>query len=79
MIRELLIKLRTRAKEVVKAVKAKLMAFNHFLKPSSQVRVLVKAVMVKSGPGNAFHIRNMYRETSDHSPIFSLYTFFGDR
>jgi hypothetical protein len=29
--------------------------------------------------GNAMKMGKRYRLTSDHSPIFSLYTFFGDR
>jgi hypothetical protein len=28
---------------------------------------------------HAMHISRRYRLTSDHSPVFSLYTFFADR
>jgi hypothetical protein len=34
---------------------------------------------IASSTGNAMKMGKRYRLTSDHSPIFSLYTFFGDR
>jgi hypothetical protein len=33
---------------------------------------------LSSDIGNAMNMSRKYRRTSDHSPIFSLYTFFGD-
>ena len=78
MIREFFRKLVTRAKEVAKSLKAKFNALAHNLMPAIPVmKFLIPAI--SSETGNAMKAGKRYRLTSDHSPIFSLYTFFGDR
>jgi hypothetical protein len=77
MIGEFFRKLVTRAKEVAKALKAKLTALTHTLVPAVPVMKL-PVPPLSSDIGNAMNMSRKYRRTSDHSPIFSLYTFFGD-
>jgi hypothetical protein len=68
----------TRAKEVATALKAKINALIHKLMPGAPVqKFLVPGI--SSETGNAMKMGKRYRLTSDHSPVFSLYTFFGDR
>jgi hypothetical protein len=68
----------TRAKEVATALNAKCNALIHNLLPKSPARkFLVPGISTETG--NAMKMGKRYRLTSDHSPVFSLYTFFGDR
>ena len=78
MIGEFFIKLLTRAKEVAKALKAK---FTAMTKKLTYIIPVKKFLIPGISPemGNAMKIRKRYRRTNDHSPIFSLYTFFSDR
>ncbi|MCK9592574.1 MAG: hypothetical protein M0Q91_11260 [Methanoregula sp.] len=78
MIGEFFIHLLDRAKKAAKALKAKVIALVH--------KLLLPVPAKKSlGPGiplnivQAMHIGKCYRLTSDHSPVFSLYTFFPDQ
>jgi hypothetical protein len=80
MIPELIAQLRTRAKEAKKAMKAKFMAVRyHIMKPLRSACRPAPVLIVPSGSGNALDVGKRYRRTSGHSPIFSLFTFFGDR
>ena len=78
MIGEFFINLLDRAKKAAKALKAKVMILVHkLLRP-----VTAKKSPVPGIPLNIVHAMQMsrrYRLTSDHSPVFSLYTFFADR
>ena len=78
MIREFFRKLVTRAKEVAKVLKAKFNALTAKLMPTVPVKKFL-VPGISSEMGNAMKMGKRYRLTSDHSPIFSLYTFFGDR
>jgi len=78
MIGEFFRKLVTRAKEVARVLKAKCNALLSKLMPTAPVsKFLVPGI--SSAMGNAMKMGKRYRLTSDHSPVFSLYTFFGDR
>ena len=78
MIREFFRQLVTRAKEVATALKAKCSALVNRLMPVVPVKKFL-VPGISSETGNAMKMGKRYRLTSDHSPIFSLYTFFGDR
>ena len=78
MVGEFFLKLIKRAKEMAKALKAKFIALTHKLMPA----VLVKNFLtpsISSETGNALNVGKRYRLTSGHAPIFSLFTFFGNR
>ena len=78
MVGEFFIKLISRAKEVANALKAKFNALTNKLMPA----VLIKKSLtpsISSETGNAMKMGKRYRLTSGHAPIFSLYTFFGNR
>jgi hypothetical protein len=78
MIQEFFRGLMTRAKEVATALKSKFDALTQNFMPGSPVqKFLVPGI--SSETSNAMKTGKRYRLTSDHSPIFSLYTFFGDR
>ncbi len=78
MIREFFRKLVSRAKEAAKVLKAQFNALARKLMPAVPVMKFPIAG-ISSETGNAMKMGKRYRLTSDHSPIFSLYTFFGDR
>ena len=78
MITEFFRKLVTRAKEVARVLKAKFNALISKLMPMAPVKIFL-VPGISSETGNAMNVGKRYRLTSDHSPIFSLYTFFGDR
>lgn len=78
MIGEFFIHLLDRAKKAAKALKAKVIALVHKL----QLPIIAKNALLPSIPLKIVHamrISRRYRLTSDHSPVFSLYTFFPDR
>jgi hypothetical protein len=78
MIGEFFIHLLDRAKKAAKALKAKVIA----LVSKLQLPIIAKKALLPGIPLNivqAMHISRRYRLTSDHSPIFSLFTFFPDR
>ena len=78
MVGEFFRKLITRAKEVAKALKAKFIALiKKFIPAVPVTKFLIPCI--SSEICIAMKISKRYRRTSDHSPIFSLYTFFGDR
>jgi hypothetical protein len=78
MIKEFFRKLVTRAKEVARVLKAQCNALISKLLPTAPLKIFL-VPGISSAMGNAMKIGKRYRLTSDHSPIFSLYTFFGDR
>ena len=78
MIREFFIKLISRAKEVAKVLKSKFVALTNKLVPAVAVKKFL-IPSISSEMGNAMKMGKRYRLTSDHSPIFSLFTFFLDR
>lgn len=78
MIREFFRELVTRAKEVARVLRAEFDALANRLMPISAVKIFLVPV-VSSETGNAMKMGKRYRLTSDHSPVYSLYTFFGDR
>ena len=78
MIGEFFKHLLDRAKKAAKALKAKVIALVHKL----QLPIIAKKAILRGIPlkiVQAMHISRRYRLTSDHSPVFSLYTFFPDR
>jgi hypothetical protein len=78
MIGEFFTNLLERAKKAAKALKAKVIAVVRTV----LLPVPAKISLVPGTPLNivhAMHISRRYRLTSDHSPVFSLYTFFADR
>ena len=77
MIGEFFRHLLERAKKAAKALKAKVIALVH----TFQLPVIAPITLLPGIPLNimqAMHMSRRYRLTSDHSPIFSLYTFFAD-
>ena len=78
MIREFFRKLVTRAKEVARVLKAQCNALVSKILPTAPVKIFL-VPDISPAMGNAMKMGKRYRLTSDHSPIFSLYTFFGDR
>jgi hypothetical protein len=78
MIGEFFIHLLDRAKKAAKALKAKVIALVHKI----QLPIIAKKALLPGITLNivqAMHVSRRYRMTSDHSPVFSLYTFFPDR
>jgi hypothetical protein len=78
MIREFFLKLVTRAKEVAKALKAQFTGLAQKLLPGIPAQKFPLPVL-SPRTEYALHIGKRYRLTSDHSPVFSLYTFFPDQ
>jgi hypothetical protein len=77
MVGEFFRKLITRAKEVAKALKAKFIAWTKKFIPTVPVtKFLIPCI--SSEICIAMKMSKRYRRTSDHSPIFSLFTFFSD-
>ena len=79
MIREFIARLRTRAKEIAAACIAKLGAAITKYMPTQKARASTSRLIVPTGSGNALKAGKRYRLTSDHAPVFSLYTFFVNR
>jgi hypothetical protein len=75
MIREFFIDLVHRAKKAAHAIKAQFIALSHRLVPPvPREKFPVPAVSPETG--TAMTMCRCYRRTSDHSPVFSLFTFF---
>ena len=78
MVREFFIKLLMRAKEIAKALKAQFISLAdkfRFTFPAEKFPVPV----LSPETAHAMNMGKRYRPTSDHAPVFSLFTFFGDR
>jgi hypothetical protein len=78
MIRELIERLKTWAKQTAAALKERLAAAIHTIKPTLSAVACARALVVASD-GNVLNAGKRYRLTSGHAPVFSLFTFFGDR
>ena len=80
MILNFIANLELRGKEAVKAVKAKLVAVLHYIFTfaSSVHTTAISLLIVSTSLKNAIKAEKRYRLTSDHSPVFSLFTFFPD-
>jgi hypothetical protein len=78
MIREFFINLVHRAKKAAHAIKAQFNALVRKFLPSVHVE---KFPLPATSPevDKAMDMGKRYRLTSDHSPVFSLFTFFPDR
>jgi len=59
-------------------LEAKLAAAARLFSPAAETVREGKTVLVASD-GNVLDMGKRYRKTSGHAPLFSLYTFFGDR
>ena len=77
-VREFFIKLVKRAKEVAHALKAKFIALTGRLQPVFPVRMF-PVPGISSETHTALNVGKRHRLTQDHSPVFSLFTFFPDR
>ena len=73
--------LKTRGPEAVKAIKAKLVAVLHYILTfaSSVHATAISMLIVLSNLKNTLDAEKRYKITSDHSPVFSLFSFFPDR
>jgi hypothetical protein len=78
MIREFFRNLLNRAKKAAHAMKAKFSALSYRLLPSAP-REKFPVPAISPGTDEAMNMGKRYRLTSDHSPVFSLFTFFPDR
>jgi hypothetical protein len=78
MIKEFFRKLVSRAQEVARVLKAQFDALANKLMPTVPVKIFL-VPEISPAMGDAMKMGKRYRLTSDHSPVFSLYTFFGDR
>lgn len=79
MIREFIARLRERALEIKAAFLAKVGALVRSLTPASLARAGIPICIVSTQIPFALSGAKRYRLESSHAPIFSLYTFFGDR
>lgn len=79
MIREFITRMRTRAKEIAEALVEKIGSAIHKYLPSQPACAGIHRLIVPTESGNALNAGKRYRLTSGHAPVFSLYTFFGNR
>jgi hypothetical protein len=76
MISELIERLKTWAREAAAALKAKCTVAAHLFSHSA---VPDNHVIIVASEGNVLDTGKRYRNTSGHSPLFSLFTFFANR
>ncbi|MFA4849672.1 MAG: hypothetical protein WC626_08080 [Methanoregula sp.] len=69
----------TRLHEIAQAIMAKIGAAICQCTPSFTACAGIIVLMVVTGITNALKAGKRYRLTSDHAPVFSLFTFFGNR
>jgi hypothetical protein len=80
MIREFAVHLKMGVKSVVKAIKVKINSItDYFSTPSVPACHQFSGYVIPTGTVNALNLGLRYRLTSGHAPIFSLFTFFGNR
>ena len=81
MILKVMANLKKRGKEAVKIIKAKLVAVLHYILTfaCSVHAATISMLIVYSNLRNALDAEKRYKITSDHSPVFSLFSFFPDR
>ena len=78
MIRELIDRLKKWVRETAAAFRAKLAAAAHTITSAISAGIRTGALIAAS-ERNARDAGKMYRLTSGHAPVFSLFTFFGIR
>jgi hypothetical protein len=81
MIRELIERFKAWVKQVKEgaaALKERFAAAINTILPTSPAVACARTLIV-AAEGNALNAGKRYRLTSGHAPIFSLFTFFGDR
>jgi hypothetical protein len=61
------------------AYDAALSCLVRYLITITPVRAFVGVCHIASESGNVFNVGKRYRLTSSHAPIFSLFTYFGNR
>ncbi len=79
MFKETFARLGTRLNEFVKTIRAKIGVAICQCMPSLPAFAGIKENIVVTGSTNALNAGKRYRLTSDHSPVFSLFTFFTNR
>jgi len=79
MIREFIARVRTRAKEIAEALIGKIGSAIRYYVPSCPPGAGIHRLIVPTESGIALNAGKRYRLTSGHAPVFSLYTFFGNR
>jgi hypothetical protein len=80
MIRELVKNLEMGFKKMMKAIKAGFVSVTyHLVTPSLSAFLPFSGYVVPTGVVNALNVGKRYRLTSGHAPIFSLFSFFGNR
>lgn len=80
MIRKITEHLKMRLKKTVKAIKARFISVNyHLVTPSVSAYLPFSGYVVPTGVVQALNLGLRYRITSSHAPVFSLFTFFGNR
>lgn len=73
--------LKLREDAAIRAIKAKLVAVLHYILTfaCSVHAATISMLIVSTSLRNALDAEKRYRLTSDHSPVFSLFTFFPDQ
>ncbi len=61
------------------AYEAAITCLDRYLIATLPVRRIVTVCHIASESGNVFNVGKRYRLTSSHAPIFSLFTYFGNR
>ena len=79
MIRKFVTRLVLRAKEVARAIFAKIGAAIREVTPSVPAYAGIRLIVAAAKYKDAMNAGTRYRLTSGHAPIFSLFTFFGLR
>ena len=81
MILKIVANIKTRGKEAVNTIKAKLISVLHYILTfaCSVPATTISMFIVYSNMRNAQDAEKRYKITSDHSPVFSLFSFFPDR
>lgn len=78
MIRELIERLKAWARQTAAALRERLAAAARHVRPAPPAVACARALVV-APEGNVLNAGKRYRLTSGHAPLFSLFTFFGDR
>ncbi len=79
MIKKFVARLVLRAKEVARAIFAKIGAALHEVTPPFSARAGIRLIVAAARHKDALNFGKPYRLTSGHAPIFSLFTYFGLR
>jgi len=81
MLCNFVVNLKMRGKYAVNAIKVKLVAVLHYILTfaSSVHATAISILIVSTSLKNALDTEKRYKITSDHSPVFSLFSFFPDR